>query len=279
MANRYLTTLAAAEQLYDALYQWNKIGSIEVTDLSLAFFRDHSPSVGVGTYASTKPTFIALTSSIKEYADGFFSIVHKYTPTNGSLAEQFSRTDGTPLSAGDLTWSYSAFLTAASRRNGKVPASWDSNPNSPSAPPPPPQPSSCTPSSAQGTYITPPITAPTAPASSCPEVANLTITFNVAKPTTFGQTVLITGNVSALGTWDLSKAVEMSADAYKAGYPRWYGFASLPKGDGEGVEYKYYLKEPRGGGGVFEAGANRVLTLSKEGCERVRTVVDIWHNG
>lgn len=35
------------------------------------------------------------------------SIVETYTPSTGALSEQFSRTNGAPLSAIDLTWSVS----------------------------------------------------------------------------------------------------------------------------------------------------------------------------
>lgn len=33
-----------------------------------------------------------------------FSIVQEFTPKDGSLAEQFDRKTGNPLSASDLTW-------------------------------------------------------------------------------------------------------------------------------------------------------------------------------
>jgi glucoamylase len=46
----YLNTLAAAEQLYDALYTWNKQGYITVTSTSLAFFKDLSSSVIAGKH-------------------------------------------------------------------------------------------------------------------------------------------------------------------------------------------------------------------------------------
>ena len=46
----YLNTLAAAEQLYDALYTWNKQGYITVTSTSLAFFKDLSSSVTAGKH-------------------------------------------------------------------------------------------------------------------------------------------------------------------------------------------------------------------------------------
>jgi glucoamylase len=48
----------------------------------------------------------------------------KYTPSNGALAEQYSKNDGHPLSAVDLTWSYASALTAFDARKGTIPASW-----------------------------------------------------------------------------------------------------------------------------------------------------------
>ena len=101
----YINTASAAELLYDALYQWNRLGSLTVTSTNLAFFKDFSSSVTPGTYASSSATFTSLTNAIRVCADGYMSIIEKYTPSGGALAEQFSRSDGTPLSAVDLTWS------------------------------------------------------------------------------------------------------------------------------------------------------------------------------
>ena len=120
----YLNTLAAAEQLYDALYTWNRQGSLTITATSLPFFHDFTSSAAVGTYASSTSTFTTLTSSIKAYADGYMNVVATYAQTNGSLSEQFNRANGQPLSAYDLTWSYAAFLTAVARRAGNMPYSW-----------------------------------------------------------------------------------------------------------------------------------------------------------
>ena len=101
----YLSTVAAAELLYDALYQWNKIGYITITATSLDFFRDVSPSVTTGTYSPSSPTYTALMDTIKAYADGYMQVFEEYTPVGGALAEQYSKEDGTPLSAVNLTWS------------------------------------------------------------------------------------------------------------------------------------------------------------------------------
>ena len=126
----YISTAAVAEQLYDAIYQWNKTSSITITPTSLSFFKDFLPSITPGIYTSNSPTYTSLLPAIKSYADGFLTIIQTYTPPNGALAEQFDRNTGSPLSAHDLTWSYASFLTAINARRNIHPASW-SNPSSP----------------------------------------------------------------------------------------------------------------------------------------------------
>ncbi|KII86105.1 glycoside hydrolase family 15 protein [Plicaturopsis crispa FD-325 SS-3] len=120
----YLTTFAVAEQLYDALTVWTAQGSLNITATSLPFFKTFASNATVGTYASTTPTYSILTSAIKTYADGFVAVAAKYTPATGGLSEQFSRSNGAPLSAVDLTWSYASALTAFAAKAGTVPASW-----------------------------------------------------------------------------------------------------------------------------------------------------------
>lgn len=258
----YLTTLAAAEQLYDALYQWDKIGSITVTVTSLAFFKDFSSSVTAGTYASSSSTYTTLTTAIKTYADGYMSIVEKYTPSGGGLAEQFSRSNGGPLSATDLTWSYAAFLTAVAARKGQVPASWnESTANT--------VPSSCFGTSAQGTYTTPTATAPLPP---CSTVTSVAVTFNVAETTNVGENVFISGSIPQLGNWNTANAVALSAGDYQSSYPRWYGTVNLPAG----TSFKYkYIKKESDGSVTFEADPNRSYTVPT-GCAAQVPVHGTW---
>ncbi len=153
----YLSVSAVAEQLYDALVVWNKTGSLQVTSTSLAFFRQFDSSVATGTYASSSATYTTLTTGVKNFADGFLAINAKYTPSNGGLAEQFSRSNGAPLSAVDLTWSYAAALTSFAGRNGKTYAGWGADK----------------------------VTVPTS-CSSGPGGAGVPVTFNVQATTTFG---------------------------------------------------------------------------------------------
>ena len=67
---------------------------------------------------------------------------------NGSLSEQFSKSNGTAVSARDLTWSYAAFNTMAMARAGGKELDMETwNSSSIKAP------DQCKPSSASGSYI------------------------------------------------------------------------------------------------------------------------------
>lgn len=89
----YLCTLAAAEQLYDALYQWDRLGSLSITETSLPFFKDLYPSAEVGDYESSSAVYKDITTAVRTYADGYISVavrllpypIHK--PTNRTLTK------------------------------------------------------------------------------------------------------------------------------------------------------------------------------------------------
>lgn len=77
----YINTAAAAEQLYYAIFQWNRIGSITIDSTSLAFFKDIFPSAAVGTFASSTSTFASIVAAVKTYADGYLSVVVCFLPS------------------------------------------------------------------------------------------------------------------------------------------------------------------------------------------------------
>ncbi|KIK68987.1 carbohydrate-binding module family 20 protein [Collybiopsis luxurians FD-317 M1] len=206
----YLTTLAVSEQLYDALIVWNNQKSLNVTSLSLPFFQLFDSSVTVGTYASTTATFTTLTSAIETYADSFVATVAKYTPSSGSLSEQYSKSDGSQVSAVDLTWSYAATLTAFDARAGKSPASWG----------------------AKGLTSTCGISTGGGGGSS----GTVAVTFNVDATTVFGENIYICGSVDALQNWDPDTALILSA----ANYPIWSITVNLPANSD--IQYKYIRK-------------------------------------
>ncbi|KAF9883667.1 hypothetical protein FE257_003101 [Aspergillus nanangensis] len=261
----FLTTMAAAEQLYDAVYQWQKLGSLSVTDVSLAFFKDIYSSAAVGTYASSSATFTAIVNAVKTYADGYMSVAQAHAMTNGSMAEQFSRADGTQLSARDLTWSYAALLTANMRRNSVMPASWGEAAASS-------VPSVCSATSATGTYSTATNTVwPSTLTSGTP--TSVAVTFNLIATTVYGENVFLAGSISQLGSWDTSKAVALSADKYTSSNHLWYATVSLPAGTT--FQYKYIRKESDGSV-VWESDPNRSYTVAAACGVVTGTEGDTW---
>jgi glucoamylase len=271
----YLTTLAAAEQLYDALYTWAREGSITITPVSLPFFHDIYPSAAEGTYASDSEVFTALVNAVKAYADGYFAIVQRHTPSSGALAEQFSRNDGTPLSAADLTWSYASFLTAVERRNAVVPASWGANAANV-------VPGVCMATSALGAYasatntVFPGAATPTATttatgtSTACPTA--VAVKFNVIATTSFGESVVLAGSIADLGSWTPSSARVLSSDKYTDSNNLWYAVANLAPGTS--FEYKY-MRKSSDSKYTWETDPNRSYTVPG-GCVATATVNDVW---
>ncbi|KAH7338218.1 glucoamylase [Rhizoctonia solani] len=226
----YLCTLAAAEQLYDALYQWNKLGQIPVTSTSLAFFQQFSSSIAAGNYSSSSTQYSTITTAVKTYADGFIAIVQKYIGTNGALAEQFSKSNGAPTSAADLTWSYAAALTAFEARNSTVPQSWGASGLT--------VPSTCLRGGSGGG-------------------GTVAVTFVETATTVYGENIYITGSVDALANWSPDNALLLSS----ANYPNWSITVNLPAGTT--IQYKFIRKY--NGVVTWESDPNRSITTPASG--------------
>ncbi|KAK0651308.1 glycoside hydrolase family 15 protein [Cercophora newfieldiana] len=269
----YLTTLAAAEQLYDSLIVWKQQGSITVTSLSLAFFRDLVPSVTTGTFSSSSSTYTAIINAVQTYADEFLAIIDSRKLPNGALPEQFDRNTGTPIAASDLTWSYSAFLTATARRAGKVPPSWSAATGNT-------LPNNCAAVAVAGTYATatntnfPTSQTPGVPSSTttgstptptgCSEVL---VTFNERASTQWGQNIKLVGNHPALGNWNPSNGILLSAAGYTSSDPLWSISVLLPAG--QSIEYKY-VNVQSDGSVRWESDPNRQFTVPSTCNEVVR---------
>jgi glucoamylase len=248
--------------LYDAVAQWKSQRYISVDSTSLAFFRDLYPSVKAQRYNSNSQEFTRITNAVTAYADSFVSIAEKYTPADGSLAEQFDRNTGVPLSAVDLTWSYAAFVTMSQRRAGQYPYSWTSN----SANTPP---ATCAASSTPGVYS--PATAAGAPnvTSSC----QIAVQFNVNASTYFGENIYVIGSTDDLGAWNIDNALPMNAGKYTVEQPLWFVDAMLTAG--ETVSYKFVREENCGQAPIYESG-NRTVTVPACGYSGTVVVEDAW---
>ncbi|KAJ7256806.1 glucoamylase G2 [Mycena haematopus] len=208
----YLATSAVAEQLYDALIVWKAQGTLSVTSTSLAFFQQFLPSVAVGTYASSTSTFASLTAAVETFADGFVGVVAKYTPAGGGLAEQYSRSNGAPVSAVDLTWSYAAALTAFSARAGVTSPGWG----------------------AAGLVV--PTTCQTSGGGGGGGSGTVAVTFNVVATTVIGEDIYITGSVPSLQNWSPDTALILNP----ANYPTWSITVNVPASSD--IQYKYIRK-------------------------------------
>lgn len=264
-----------------------------MTSTSLSFFKDFSSSVTAGTYASGSTTYTTLYNAILAYAEGFVNNVATYASSNGSLAEQYDRSSGTPLSARDLTWSYAAFLTAAARRAGTIPGSWaggnklatsvpgscsaTSISGSYSAATPASFPANQTPSGGSGsttvkpTTTTTQTTATSTTTTSCATATSISVTFNVLKTTNYGDTVKVVGSVAALGSWAPASAIALSATSYTAANPLWSGTVTLPAGT---LTYKYIVVSSSGTV-TWESDPNRSLTVTAS-CAGTQAQSDTW---
>lgn len=264
----YLTTFAVAEQLYDAIQQWSTLNTLTISDVDLEFWKSIHPSATTGTYKRGRE-FNKILDAVLTYADNYVKVALNYTPSSGSLAEQYSRENGTAVSARDLTWSYAAFVTM---RGARLSATSD-YPQIPSwgAPTGDQVPSVCEASSAPGIYK--PATAAGAP----PDAGGCTIlvTFNVNATTFWGENLYLIGSTSDLGNWSPSDALAGGASDYTAERPLWKFEVELPANST--LQYQYIRKEPDGS--ILYETTNRTLTVPV--CANVvgpgnATVEDAW---
>ncbi|CAE6388575.1 unnamed protein product [Rhizoctonia solani] len=84
----FLTTFAAAEQLYGAIYQWRRVGKITITSLSLPFFQQLLPRAQTGAFKRGQTEYNEIMESVLTYADGFSLINAEYIPSDGSMSER-----------------------------------------------------------------------------------------------------------------------------------------------------------------------------------------------
>ncbi|ORY65267.1 1, 4-alpha-D-glucan glucohydrolase [Pseudomassariella vexata] len=246
----YLITLGAAEYLYDAVAQWKTQASLTVDKTSLPFFKDIYAAARVKTY---KPTgngteFSDILAKVTAYADSFVAVAQTYTPSNGSLSEQFNKTaPGNPLSAHDLTWSYASFVTMAERRAGQYPPSWE-----PSVPAE--VPAQCAASLTKGTYSP-------ALAAGAPNVTTTCMSkvlFAVNASTYYGENVYLVGNTTDLGSWNIRNSHPLQSSNYTEENPLWFLQVDLTAG--ETVSYGYAKHEDCNQPYIYET-TNRTLVV------------------
>jgi glucoamylase len=115
----YLATAAYAELYYRCAEEWKEDGAIKVTALNSEFLATlTTTALKTGeTISSNDPRFQTLISSVRALGDSYLRRVEANEAADGHLTEEFSRDDGTPTGAQDLSWSYASILTAAQHRH------------------------------------------------------------------------------------------------------------------------------------------------------------------
>ncbi|KAG7113354.1 Glucoamylase P like protein [Verticillium longisporum] len=265
----YLITLGAGEFLFNAAHQWKAHGYITIDSTSLPFFQDLWPEAKVGTFKrpcskNPKAPFNVIVEAANRYGDSFLSVAQKYTPADGSLAEQYNRDPPfEPQSARDLTWSYAAFVTAAARRAGEFPPTW--------VPAKLPIPSTCAASSARGTYT--PATAAGAPDLGEVPCAAL-VTFRVDARTYYGEDIYVVGGAPSLGIWNVENAQPLTADAYTDARPLWAIDVDLDAA-GETVTYQFVRRQNCGQGYIYET-VNRTVDVPACGVTTPTVLEATW---
>lgn len=262
----YLITLAASEFLYDAIAQWKYQNSLQIDSTSLTFFQTIYPSATPGTYtpsSASNDIFSSVLSATRTYADSFLSIAQKYIPADGSLAEQFDKSTGLPVSAYDLTWSYASFVTMSRRYNSQYPPCWGAA--TAIAPP-----DTCTPSTLRGTYE--PAVMAGAPNVTVEELCQVQVTWNINATTYVGENLYLVGNVTELGMWDVANGQAMGAGGYSEERPLWDVRVGMEAG--QMVGYNFVRVEDCGQEDVWES-VERVITIPSCGSSAL-TLEDSW---
>ncbi|KAI0046328.1 glycoside hydrolase family 15 protein [Auriscalpium vulgare] len=121
---QFFSTFNQAEQLYDALATWEKLGGLEITDVSLKFFRQFDPKVKTGKYAKSSGIYRRLTNAIREWADEVLVLLSKHTPDDFILTESIEKNVGGPYGPRGMIRSLAAAMSAADTHNGMIPPSW-----------------------------------------------------------------------------------------------------------------------------------------------------------
>jgi glucoamylase len=121
---QYFASFNVAEQIFDALITWNKIGQLEVTRVSLKFFRQFDKGIKIGVYAKSSKTYRQMTAALKAWAENTLLSLAQRTPQDLVLPLVMNKTTGEPMPPRGALRSQVAVLGAHNAYNGVIPPSW-----------------------------------------------------------------------------------------------------------------------------------------------------------
>ncbi|KAI9437567.1 Six-hairpin glycosidase-like protein [Lactarius indigo] len=121
---QFSSSFNSAEQLYDALTTWDLIGYIEVTSVSLKFWKQFDSRILVNTYKKGSSGYKDLTGYVREWANKIVLQLAKATPDDYFLVECINKETGKPYGPRGAILGLVAALGVIDANKGLVPPNW-----------------------------------------------------------------------------------------------------------------------------------------------------------
>jgi len=136
---QFFSSFNSAEQLYDALTTWDMIGYIDVTPVSLKFWKQFDERISVKRYRKGSQGYNVLTDYVHDWANKIVLQLAKATPEDYVLVQCVDKVTGKPYGPRGMVRSLAAALGVIDAYNGLVPPNWGHPvPHSDDIPPAPP---------------------------------------------------------------------------------------------------------------------------------------------
>ncbi|KAH9971145.1 Six-hairpin glycosidase-like protein [Lactifluus volemus] len=121
---QYFASFNVAEQIFDALNTWDRLGELEVTSVSLKFFRDFDKTIRIGKYKRGSGTYERLKTVLNKYAENTIISLAERTPSDFIIPLVMDKVTGKPIPPRGALRSQVAVLGAHNAYNHVIPPSW-----------------------------------------------------------------------------------------------------------------------------------------------------------
>ncbi|CCH46510.1 Glucoamylase [Wickerhamomyces ciferrii] len=112
----FLSSNTIAEYFFLIVKDFQDAGVIQVSELSLPFWKYYTGVSEVGTISKDSEQFDQVIQSLIGWGDAYIRTVKYYAGEDGHLSEQYDKNNGVIRGARDLTWSYASLFIAAITR-------------------------------------------------------------------------------------------------------------------------------------------------------------------
>jgi glucoamylase len=103
---------------------WDLLGELQITGLSLKFFRQFDQNAKIGTYKKGSETYESLTYALTSWAEKSLLFLSEYMPEDYVLTMAIDRTTGLPVGPRGTIHCVVAAISVYDAYNGLIPPSW-----------------------------------------------------------------------------------------------------------------------------------------------------------